>query len=1052
MRTGRTIARFFSILVFLDAVTAHAQSIHVTPYATATNPQVPSFDGSGNLFLGSEYHNCWMGGSQNPVTISRVGAGSGAGVSFGPAIDDPDVVLVDRDGVFSAAGSVLVAGALMSPPSFQITGIDTTQSATVLYTHTDPSGNWLNPTAMAIDGGRLIIACGSFNGGPNEILAWDGTSPATALVTLAPADVPLSIAIDNLGDIYVSFPTRISIYANGGSAKNSFAQTNGNGFLAFGPGGCWGMDLYFLNFDTGILYRFDSLGAAVALAQFPGNQAIEGMVFGADGALYLSDWCAGKVLRAECRPCTPPPQGMVSWWPGDKNPQDIADSNTGTLKYGASFGLGKVQQSFDLTSTASSPSFPHVEVSDNASLWLPQLTIDAWVKWADPNSPPGGNPPGSTITPAMIVSRIRPEGYGYELHISWAEPIAQFDLYQSADHQNGTFATLYGSRTITDGGWHHIAGTYDGTWMNLYVDGVLDNALHSVHVGTSSTTGPGPAFFPEGPLYLPGDPLFIGERSHQAREQFKGWIDEVEIFDRALTPSEIQEIYFAGSAGKCKCRPLADGSGCTKGGCGCFGECIDGGYCDNPDCCLVADDCLCYAPNSQESIKLCGDCFGQCNDGSYCDDPHAPSSCWTGQGGPVCWEPWYHYSVYLCGDCFGQCYDGSYCDNPNNPNCCIAGPGNCACYSPTHPISVKMCGAQIDSCHPSCVNYNPATQTTRVIDCDCGGVNQCHATVPASGSGPPTCIDGCRSGEACEKTETVNADGSIDICCTCSALCEPLPDGSACRPAACSDPSYSCKPTEIIHDSNTGQITVSACDCVKSDECYFPPESIFCDGTVCPRGAPGCEEAKFLNCDGTETIFCCTSSGFPECCEPLPDGSGCTQTCDNPGLSCEPVEVTCTPGTYCIVTKCDCIARDSCHVGLSEQDPPGPICDGGCPGQSGPCHLEPSGNDSEKCACPFACFKPSDCDDGDICTLDGCVDEACFHAVIDPCCPPSGPCPCLTDADCGFGFCCDLATGVCQAPPCGDIPAVSEWGLIVMTLLLLIGAKIYFSGREATPV
>lgn len=33
---------------------------------------------------------------------------------------------------------------------------------------------------------------------------------------------------------------------------------------------------------------------------------------------------------------------------------------------------------------------------------------------------------------------------------------------------------------------------------------------------------------------------------------FKGLIDEVEVFDRALTASEIQDIYNAGSAGKCK--------------------------------------------------------------------------------------------------------------------------------------------------------------------------------------------------------------------------------------------------------------------------------------------------------------------------------------------------------------------------------------------------------------------------------------------------------------------------------------------------------------------
>jgi hypothetical protein len=50
--------------------------------------------------------------------------------------------------------------------------------------------------------------------------------------------------------------------------------------------------------------------------------------------------------------------------------------------------------------------------------------------------------------------------------------------------------------------------------------------------------------------------------------------------------------------------------------------------------------------------------------------------------------------------------------------------------------------------------------------------------------------------------------------------------------------------------------------------------------------------------------------------------------------------------------------------------------------------------------------------------------------------------------ECGFGFCCNVTTGFCEPPPCGEIPTVSEWGLAVLTLLLLIGAKIYFARRQ----
>ena len=41
-----------------------------------------------------------------------------------------------------------------------------------------------------------------------------------------------------------------------------------------------------------------------------------------------------------------PPAGMVSWWPGDGNADDIVDGNPGTLSGDATFAPGKVGQAF----------------------------------------------------------------------------------------------------------------------------------------------------------------------------------------------------------------------------------------------------------------------------------------------------------------------------------------------------------------------------------------------------------------------------------------------------------------------------------------------------------------------------------------------------------------------------------------------------------------------------------------------------------------------------------------------------------------------------------
>ncbi len=87
---------------------------------------------------------------------------------------------------------------------------------------------------------------------------------------------------------------------------------------------------------------------------------------------------------------------------------------------------------------------------------------------------------------------------------------------------------------------------------------------------------------------------------------------------------------------------------------------------------------------------------------------------------------------------------------------------------------VLFCGC-VEDCHPGCVNYDPATQITlaTATDCSCALANECHATVPEPGGGQPECVNGCPSGETCAQTETVNTDGTIEICCRCAP--EPLP-------------------------------------------------------------------------------------------------------------------------------------------------------------------------------------------------------------------------------------------------------------------------------------
>ncbi len=85
----------------------------------------------------------------------------------------------------------------------------------------------------------------------------------------------------------------------------------------------------------------------------------------------------------------------------------------------------------------------------------------------------------------------------------------------------------YSNFSFVDGGlaelntWVHLAGTWDGSMMRLYVDGIE----------VAATTAPSP---PAG-----SGPLVIGRHSHNGINFWKGAIDEAAIYNRALTGKEI---------------------------------------------------------------------------------------------------------------------------------------------------------------------------------------------------------------------------------------------------------------------------------------------------------------------------------------------------------------------------------------------------------------------------------------------------------------------------------------------------------------------------------
>lgn len=209
---------------------------------------------------------------------------------------------------------------------------------------------------------------------------------------------------------------------------------------------------------------------------------------------------------AQVVPCTPAPPGMVAWWPADGNANDIAGANNGTIVGGVTFAAGMVDQAFSLDGLTG-----YVEVPDSPTLDITgQITIDAWIN------------PGATG--GRVVDKITARGAdGYLLDTSGGRVRLIIDGQR-----------LSGATAIPTGTWSHIAGVYDGQQMRVYLNGVLDGTFNTaVAIPTNALT------------------LRIGAAS-DGSSLFNGQIDEVELFNRALSQAEIQAIVTAGSSGKCK--------------------------------------------------------------------------------------------------------------------------------------------------------------------------------------------------------------------------------------------------------------------------------------------------------------------------------------------------------------------------------------------------------------------------------------------------------------------------------------------------------------------
>ncbi|MDJ0748631.1 MAG: hypothetical protein QNJ11_04055 [Woeseiaceae bacterium] len=215
--------------------------------------------------------------------------------------------------------------------------------------------------------------------------------------------------------------------------------------------------------------------------------------------------------------------GLVNSWPGDGNANDVVGANDGTLSGGAGFAPGLVNESFV---------FDGVDDYMDVGQPIPESagTVDFWVRRNGPITAGsdvfvGSVGPNLQRTPSLFVR-------------SGGTLLWEF---------NGVTVQNAGA-PLNIGQWHHVAMTWEPAGANtqvlVYLDGVLVDGILS----TNATD-------------FQGD-VFVGAYNQNTVAKFpeqyaNASIDEVDVFDRALTQAEIQAIFNAGPAGKGGITPVS---------------------------------------------------------------------------------------------------------------------------------------------------------------------------------------------------------------------------------------------------------------------------------------------------------------------------------------------------------------------------------------------------------------------------------------------------------------------------------------------------------------
>jgi hypothetical protein len=208
-----------------------------------------------------------------------------------------------------------------------------------------------------------------------------------------------------------------------------------------------------------------------------------------------------------------PTNGLIGWWPFNGNPDDESGNNNNGTNFGAvlttdRFGNPNSAYSFDGTGS-------YISVPSSASLESPakRFSVSAWINLA------GFSLIGQSFGPILMKSNSPANAFMYRFDID----IAGAGFYAGFNDWNNNVGTVY---TFLLNQWYMVSAVMDSSMAYFYVN----DSLISTQVFTTN-------------ILNNALPLEIGRDVPGITEVFNGKIDEIGIWNTALTHQQISNLY-----------------------------------------------------------------------------------------------------------------------------------------------------------------------------------------------------------------------------------------------------------------------------------------------------------------------------------------------------------------------------------------------------------------------------------------------------------------------------------------------------------------------------